>query len=104
MRLVIFSDLHKTSVTKRDISMKVTKEYSGKRNITNEVIEEAQRRFRDIFGFEWKELPKTVVTRTGKMKTKSIGLFCFLFSFFSCLDVNFVFFKILARSLGSLYC
>ena len=73
MRFVLFSDLHKQTVTKQNISQKVLKEYGGKRNISNEIIAEAQLRFKNIFGYEWLELPKTVIQRTGNVKKKVVG-------------------------------
>merc|ERR1712137_645247 len=71
MRLVLFSDLHKQTVYKRDITTKIMKEYATKRHLTNEIIEEAQKRFQLLFGFEWKELPKTVINKKVGIKKKS---------------------------------
>lgn len=73
MRFVLFSDLHKQTVTKQTISQKVFKEYAGKRNVSTEIIAEAQKRFKNIFGYEWKELPKTVIKRTGNTTRKTVG-------------------------------
>merc|ERR1712137_1168824 len=71
MRLVLFSDLQKQTVTKRDITTKVMLEYANKRHLTNEVIAEAQKRFQLLFGFEWKELPKAVIQKKGGIKKKT---------------------------------
>lgn len=91
MRYVLFSDLHKHTVTKQTISQKVLKEYSGKRNVSNDIITEAQKRFKTIFGYEWKELPKTVVKRTGNVTRKVTGLI--RYSFHNFTQINLCFFN-----------
>jgi hypothetical protein len=74
MRYMLFADLKKQVVNKRDITVKIMKEYAKKRNVTNTVIEEAQKRFKSTFGFEMIELPKSVTKRAGAIKQQTTGL------------------------------
>ena len=75
MRLALFADLTKSVVTKADITKKVMGDYKNKRNVTNEVIAESQRRFQHIFGFEWRELPKMTIQNRGGIKKRTVGTF-----------------------------
>ena len=73
MRFVLFKDHQKLPVLKKDINAKVLGEYAKKRNVTNVIIKEAQKRFEDTFGFKMVEIQKSTSISKRKAPTKNSG-------------------------------
>ncbi len=54
MRYILFVDRQKHPIKREDINKNVLKEH---KHITSQILKLAERKFRDIFGFELIELP-----------------------------------------------
>eukprot|EP01089_Gocevia_fonbrunei_P013475 TRINITY_DN3464_c0_g1_i1.p1 TRINITY_DN3464_c0_g1~~TRINITY_DN3464_c0_g1_i1.p1 ORF type:complete len:340 (-),score=84.58 TRINITY_DN3464_c0_g1_i1:21-1040(-) len=65
MRLTLFLDHNKLPLKRADINQKVLKEYKG---LSSYVLEESQKRFKEIFGYELKEIPRVEASVTSKGK------------------------------------
>ncbi len=65
MRYTLFLDHKKHALKKTDINAKILKEYKG-HNLANALVQEAQKRFKDIFKFELVEVPKVAVDAATK--------------------------------------
>eukprot|EP01117_Protostelium_nocturnum_P010238 TRINITY_DN3675_c0_g1_i1.p1 TRINITY_DN3675_c0_g1~~TRINITY_DN3675_c0_g1_i1.p1 ORF type:complete len:337 (+),score=123.00 TRINITY_DN3675_c0_g1_i1:42-1013(+) len=72
MRLILFHDLHKHPVKRADINANIMKDH---KTATGAVIEAAQKKFRDIFGFDLVETEKSkgtyVLTNLLKSQAKN---------------------------------
>ncbi len=63
MRYILFMDHNKTPVNREDMHKNVLQEHKG---ITKQVISEAQKKFKDLFGFELVEVPKKASSKRTK--------------------------------------
>jgi len=67
MRLALFLDHKKHPIKRADITTKVLADYKGS-NLTSQLITEAQKRFKTIFGFELVEVPRVQVEASDSNK------------------------------------
>lgn len=77
MRLALFHDCSKTPLKKADIQALIMGEYGKKRSLTNEVIAEAGKRFKETFGYDFVELTTVRKNKKGSTVKKNAptGLF-----------------------------
>lgn len=61
MRYALFMESKKVQIKRQDILTNVT---NDRKEFTNEIIKEAQQKFKEIFGFEFVEVQKGTKTKS----------------------------------------